>query len=854
MPEAERTKQYFSLRKGLNTLSNEITFPDEYTSNEMNYTIEADGSRRRRKALDKESGGSTKTVTTIASGQVNQSFKWMNAGGNPAENLFVHQIGYTLYFSDDAETVSTTYQGDTVDLSTYVVNAATTAATVGSEPCSFAVHRGYLVVTNKHISPILVEFDGTDITSEFIQILHRDFEGIEDGVSVGKQPGGTITADHNYNLQNRGWTDTNITDYKTNSTATVNPAKNMIPWMGYKRTDATAGVYLADGDRAFDAVKMENEAFGNSSAPQGALFLNPLDTTTALTASGGAGDLILSYDSTDFAGSPSSNTTLTVTTSEAHGFTTSSPDIVVTGARWYYNLSGGGVGTWWGLINQFYGEGPWTPVNGAPTAAGEVQVNHADPNTLVFYISAIAGWSSWYQSTPNAAGVIAGEEPLAKSDGVALDVGPTVCESFAGRIWYAGIDSQDYADTIFFSRVSLKSESFGECYQKADPTDEFNNQLQSDDGGTIIIPNMGVVKQLKAARNSILVFATNGVWEISGGRSGFSATNYSVRKITDTGCTAPLSIVQVEDSTIYTGPQGVIALSPNQYTGLLEPTKMSEVIEPTWNAIPSADQQNVQTAYDDAKKRIYVLYRDNAYDTSYTSLAHGYNFALVYDMKNQGWYRLHFDDTATKAIISMFAITEADSSESNQKIKFQCQQSTTTVDTCDMNQTDYIDFTGSEAPLPFLVTGWDTSFGFQNRRQAPIIHVYNKRTGTGWTDAGGGDWSEDNAGSTLMAPLWDWTDSVEWDSYAAPTAQQDWTAQANNFGITGKIGKQVETYKHLRAFTPLAATDVDGYPIIATRHKVRGRGRSLSMRFDGAATKDSHLLGFTVNYRVSRRK
>jgi hypothetical protein len=47
---------------------------------------------------------------------------------------------------------------------------------------------------------------------------------------------------------------------------------------------------------------------------------------------------------------------------------------------------------------------------------------------------------------------------------------------------------------------------------------------------------------------------------------------------------------------------------------------------------------------------------------------------------------------------------------------------------------------------------------------------------------------------------------------------------------------------------------VDGYPVIATRHKVRGRGRSLSMRFDGAATKDSHLLGFTVNYRISRRK
>jgi hypothetical protein len=171
-----------------------------------------------------------------------------------------------------------------------------------------------------------------------------------------------------------------------------------------------------------------------------------------------------------------------------------------------------------------------------------------------------------------------------------------------------------------------------------------------------------------------------------------------------------------------------------------------------------------------------------------------------------------------------------------------------------MDQTAYVDFDGSESPLPYMVTGWDAQYGFQRRKQAPIVSVFNKRTGTGWTDAGGGDWSEDNAGSTLMTPFWDWTEATQWDNPTTPTAQEAWDASADNYGVSGKIGKQVETYRHVRNFTPLAASNVDGYPVLATRNKVRGRGRVLSMRFDGAATKDSHLLGFTVNYKITRRK
>ena len=80
------------------------------------------------------------------------------------------------------------------------------------------------------------------------------------------------------------------------------------------------------------------------------------------------------------------------------------------------------------------------------------------------------------------------------------------------------------------------------------------------------------------------------------------------------------------------------------------------------------------------------------------------------------------------------------------------------------------------------------------------------------------------------------------------TAYWDFTDDA----VSGKIDNQNETYRHVRAFIPSGASDVDGYPVVITRNKVRGRGRVLQLRFDGAATKDSHLLGFTTNYKTTR--
>ena len=40
----------------------------------------------------------------------------------------------------------------------------------------------------------------------------------------------------------------------------------------------------------------------------------------------------------------------------------------------------------------------------------------------------------------------------------------------------------------------------------------------------------------------------------------------------------------------------------------------------------------------------------------------------------------------------------------------------------------------------------------------------------------------------------------------------------------------------------------NGYPVVVTKNKVRGRGKVVSFKFSTSATKDCQLLGWAVNY------
>lgn len=811
--EQRTSKNVFQLGGGLNTEINELNFPDGYTTDEANYEILQDGSRRRRKGLAAESSqGSAKDTITFTTSGSQQCYLWKNVGGNPSKDVVVYKQQDLLFFADADETMSGAWQtgeGSYVELDQFASGGATTAK-LDDQPVSFSHGRGRLLVTGQYIRPFYVEYDETndEYVAYAIRLRVRDFGDIEDTTTVGEEPTGTITADHRYNLRNRGWKQADMDTY--NSGLSKHPAKNARWYKGYKRVDTTTGVDPRDGTHQWSNAKLDAEAFGNSSAPRGSLFIEPFDSTFGYGIAGDTSNIV-DISTWTFVDN-GDNWTVTITTGSAHGL--SSGDVfTIENNSMYYNY-------------EFY---PGVPGHAVTSFDGEhAAITGTTGSTLVFtWSDSPSTWTAW-ENQYRSKGKVNTSTSLARSNGTAHDDSVRAVEFFAGRAFYAGAKNTEWADTIFFSQIVDTAEKFARCYQEADPTDEEFNAIVSTDGGHIVIPGLSGVIEMKALRNTLLIFSTEGVWELSGGQGVFTADSYSVRKITDAACSSSTSIVVIESSVIFTGPGGIYIIAPNQYTGILEATNaIEQTIQTKWNSFTVAEQERCQAFYDDAQKRAYFMLGPDG-----TAIA--VDEMLVFDSKIAAWFRYTFDTPSDNVLLTGVAIPDADAPSTNKKAKFLYEASTSSVNWADFDQTSFDDWDGTNGPLPYIYTSWDNLGDFQRRRQAPIITVYSQRTETGFTEAGG-QYTAANPSSTLMSGYW------------------DWVSDATNETTTNKITATQEIYRKVRDFAPGATTDLDGYPVVVTRNKLRGRGRVLQLKFEGAEDKDSHILGFTTNYKISRR-
>jgi hypothetical protein len=284
---------------------------------------------------------------------------------------------------------------------------------------------------------------------------------------------------------------------------------------------------------------------------------------------------------------------------------------------------------------------------------------------------------------------------------------------------------------------------------------------------------------------------------------------------------------------VYTGPGGIYLIAPNQYTGLLEVNNIiKQTIQSYWTAIPTEQQERVQAMWDDAQRRVYFLYGATASSYTMTKM-------LIYDIDASAWFVYEFAASGDYSLLSGGAIPTADDPSRGKKMKFIYTVNKGKINVADFDQTDFIDFNGEESPLPEMFTGWEgLGTGHSFRKQAPIITVFSGRTETGLESDGSGGFNAINYSSTRMTGFWDWSSDITLDVKEA---------------VTGKKTTEQEVYRKPRQWAPVTQWDLDGYPVVVSRNKLRGRGRVLQLRFRGAAGKDSHILGYTVNYKVTRK-
>lgn len=254
--------------RGLISEASGLNFPENACTDTDNCFFELTGRVRRRKAIDFESGYTTKTVDRT--GSAIATYLWRNVAGDGNTTLFVVQIGSTLYFYNvtNTQALSAGALSTTINLASYQPVGAPSPKPV---ECQFADGNGVLFVTHPYCEALYISYNtGTQTaTANTIAIYMRDFAGdTADPQSRTDQSRTTTTlggmnVSHYYNLLNQGWNTTNLTAWDTARTDMPNNIDVM--WL-YKNSS-----------EAFDTTLIDKMFRGNTPAPNGHFIVSVFD-------------------------------------------------------------------------------------------------------------------------------------------------------------------------------------------------------------------------------------------------------------------------------------------------------------------------------------------------------------------------------------------------------------------------------------------------------------------------------------------------------------------------------------------------------------------------------------------------
>lgn len=447
---------------------------------------------------------------------------------------------------------------------------------------------------------------------------------------------------------------------------------------------------------------------------------------------------------------------------------------------------------------------------------------------------------------------------------------PSTVEFFAGRAWYAGVsNSSKIGSWVLFSQTGMSKDKFANCYQAADPTSEQQSDLVASDGGVIPIHGVGSVLKLVALDRALLVFADNGVWSIAGpADSGFSATSFEVTQLTSVGASGPDSIVRIESGAVYWSGEGIFQVSVGQ-GGFLEAKNITDTsIASFYNDINASAKLYASGVYHARDKKVYWLYQ-NSPNTDGATDRFLKDRILVLDTRLGAYYNHSIQPLASNSPFILDAIvTKGSSSQAtsfdviltnlDNVVNFYGDQVVETFENTTgsvptlkfltivpsgsnftVTFSEFEDGTIQAAKFKdwyskdsvgigytgFILTGYDLGVeqGGDRKLQTPYITVLMKRTETG-IDAGG---NPINDSSVKLTTRWDFTD------LATP---HKWSTTE-------------ELYRHRRVYIPPSLPQSsydDGYPVVISKHKMRGRGNAFQMKFESTAGKDFKLIGWSI--------
>lgn len=443
---------------------------------------------------------------------------------------------------------------------------------------------------------------------------------------------------------------------------------------------------------------------------------------------------------------------------------------------------------------------------------------------------------------------------------------PAAVAFFAGRAFFAGTDGPNVNGNIYFSQILENLEQAGKCYQVGDPTSEDDPILVASDGGIIVIPEIGSVKKMLPIGASLIIWADNGVWEVTGPDDVFRANDLSVRKITPEGTENGSSIINMAGIPTWFSDSGIMTITPDQVSGKFSATSISEnTIQTFYDDIPAESKQFAKGIYDKVAKKAVWLYRS----TAATGIDRfKYDRLIWLDVNIGAFYPWSISNLAvdTPYLASVFETPQISTGSVNEsvvniakvpvvtsggvqivaatgsllKVSSSIRFLSITPDGLgdtnytfsDFDNSGLLDWEAADSTgigfTSFAETWWELNDDIAKFVQAPYIYIYSKITETGFSPDGSGGFDVLNPSSLLVQAQWDFSDS----------------AKANRWS------RQFQAYKFKQPVIvdPLDLSFDSGYSVVVTRNKIRGKGRSLQIRFESDGVNDFNLAGWEIIY------
>jgi hypothetical protein len=456
------------------------------------------------------------------------------------------------------------------------------------------------------------------------------------------------------------------------------------------------------------------------------------------------------------------------------------------------------------------------------------------------------------------------EEDIATSSNVLINnestsVGAQTVAEYAGRVWYAGFSEDSPGSTLPLSNKVLYSQvgddKLQNCYQEADPTSSEESDLVDTDGGWVNIDAIDKVIKLVTVDTALLVFASNGVWAISGiDGNVFTPTGSHVSKITSKGSVNSHSVVVVDSDIIFWAKDGAYRIVATGYAEFgLEPLTKGSIN----NLVVSLSEDDLNSlvgAYDERLERVVWLidktsaegqrreliyhllfgaFTINTYN-NFTADDGSYSTNLLSLTKLPLFESEPVDNNIVAGGFNIIAgtrnvISEAtDNLGKKSRLAYIGLRNTTGIGSeiffADTIREDFKDWGEIDAEA-YLVSGYVSGGDTARMKGASSITTHFNRTESNATEEG-----VENESSCLLQSQWEWTNdafSNKWSNpfqaYRLPKPQ-----------IRG-IGEPV----------------AEGIEVVTTKNKLRGRGRVFSLRFSTEAEKDCQILGWSIIVEVN---